>query len=312
MLTNEIVWAEKYRPRRIEDCILPPRLKSAFQEYVKAEFVPNHILAGRPGRGKTTVAKAMLEEIGSSYMFITPKELNIDALRTDIDQFASSMSINNKRKYVIIDEADFLNPHIQPNLRTFMEVYSATCGFILTCNYKEKLMEPLVSRCPIIEFDFKKDESLDLAKQMLNRAFHILNTEGVEYDKRTVVELIKKYHLDFRRTINELQRYSVSSGGKIDSGILVSFDNTAIEQLVGYMKSKDYTSIRKWVHESDIDDISIYRKLYDVSSDYLPSDSIPLLSLLIAKYQYQSAFAADKQLNILGFFVEAMVELTFK
>lgn len=311
-MKNELVWNEKYRPRKIKDCILPDRLKETFQAYVDAGYVPNHILCGRPGRGKTTVAKAMLEEIGSSYMFISPKELNLDALRTDIEQFATSMSLNGKRKYVIIDEADFLNPHIQPQLRTFMEVYSSTCGFILTCNYKEKLMEALVSRCPIIEFNFKKEEALDLTKKMLIHAFQILSAESVEYDKRVVAEVVKKYNLDFRRVINELQRYSVASMGRIDSGILVSFDNTTIGQLFGYMKNKEFTQIRKWVHESDYDEAELYRKLYDLSNEYLTNDSIPPLILLIAKYQYQGVFAPDKQLNMLAFFIEALVQLEFK
>lgn len=309
---SDFIWVEKYRPQTVNDCILPAKLKETFQAYVDAEYVPNIVLAGPPGRGKTTVARAMLEEIGSPYMFISPKELNLDALRTDIEQFASSMSLNGKRKYVIIDEADFLNPHIQPQLRTFMEVYSATCGFILTCNYKDKLMAPLISRCPITDFTFKKEESLDLAKQMLLRVFKILDTENVEYDKKAVAEIVKKYHLDFRRIINELQRYSVATSGKIDTGILVSFDNTSLNQLIGFLKTKDFTAIRKWVHESDYDETELYRKLYDVSSDYIAASSIPPLVLLTAKYQYQSAFAADKQLNLLAFFVEAMLELEFK
>ena len=312
MSDHDFVWVEKYRPHTIKECILPARLKETFQAYVDAEYVPNIVLSGPPGRGKTTVAKAMLEEIGCSYMFISPKDLNLDALRTDIEQFASSMSLNGKRKYVIIDEADFLNPHIQPQLRTFMEAYSATCGFILTCNFKEKLMAPLISRCPITDFTFKKEEALDLAKQMLLRVFKILDSEKVQYDRKVVAEVVKKYHLDFRRIINELQRYSVASMGNIDTGILVSFDNTSLNQLIGFMKNKEFTAIRKWVHEADYDEAELYRKLYDVSSDYITTNSIPSLILLIAKYQYQSAFAIDKQLNLLAFFVEAMLELEFK
>lgn len=312
MNEREFAWVEKFRPHTIADCILPQDLKSQFQAMVDAEKVPNLILSGEPGRGKTSVAKAMLDEIGSPYIFISPRELNLDTLRTDIEQFASSMSISGKRKYVIIDEADFLNPHIQPQLRTFMEVYSATCGFILTCNFKSKIMDPLKSRCSVIDFTFKKSEWPALAKMQLTKSFSILENEGCKYDKKVVAELVTKNFPDFRKTINELQRYAISSGNNIDSGILVSFDGTALKQLVKFMKEKDFTSIRKWVVESDFEEVEIFRKFYDHATDLLTSASIPQLVLLIAKYQYQAAFAADKQINLLAFLVEGMVELEFK
>jgi len=311
-MTKEFAWVEAYRPKTIMDCILPEDLKTQFQNMVDQEQVPNLILAGEPGRGKTSIAKAMLDEIGCSYIFISPRELNLDTLRTDIEQFASSMSISGKRKYVIIDEADFLNPHIQPQLRTFMEVYASTCGFILTCNFKSKIMDPLKSRCSVIDFTFKKSEAGNLAKQQLLKAFKILDTENVKYDRKVVAELVTKNFPDLRKTINELQRYSITSLGHIDSGILVNFDATSLKQLVSYMKEKDFTSIRKWVNESDFEEVEVFRKFYDASTDLLTSNSIPQLVLLIAKYQYQAAFAADKQINLLAFLVECMIELEFK
>ncbi len=313
MNEREYLWAEKYRPHTVEDCILPSAIKANFQAFVDSGNVPNLILAGGPGRGKTSVAKAMLEEIGCSYYLVNgPLEVNLDMLRNDIASFASSMALNGKRKYVIIDEADYLNPHVQPSLRTFIEEYASTCGFIFTCNFKDKIMEAISSRCPVIDFSFGKNEAADLAKQLLLRVFKILDAENVTYDKKVVVELVKKYYPDFRRVINELQRYAVGSNDNIDAGILVSFDNTALKQLIELMKNKEFTAIRKWVNDSDYEEIELYKKLYETATDYITTESIPQLVLLLAKYQYQSAFAADKQINLLAFLVEAMVELEFK
>jgi DNA polymerase III delta prime subunit len=305
------LFVEKYRPKTVEDTILPERIKSGFREFVSKKNIPNLILSGGPGVGKTTIARAMLEELGCDYMIINGSlDGNIDTLRTQIKDFASSMSIVGGRKYVILDEADYLTSATQPALRNFMEEFSANCGFILTCNFKHKIIEPLHSRCSTVEFVFTKQERLDLAAQYYKRIRAILETEKIVFDKAAVAEVVKKYFPDFRKTLNELQKYSVS--GKIDSGILTDFETVQLKQLVSMMKEKNFTGIRKWSVEAEYDDTTLYRKLYDASANYFTANSIPTLVLILSKYMYQSAFAADKEINTMACLAEIMIECEMK
>lgn len=308
---EQFLWTEKYRPSTVNDTILPERIKAQFREFVVQKELPNLLLAGPPGCGKTTVAKAVLEEIGCTYMVINGSlEGNIDVLRTQIKDFASSLSLMGNRKYVILDEADYLTHLTQPALRNFMEEYASNCGFILTCNYKHKIIEPIHSRCSLIDFKFSKADNQEMLKGIYSRLCHILNQEDIEYDKKVVVELIKKFYPDFRKMINELQQYSVC--GKIDSGILSTLEDVQIDQVVSLMKNKEFTELRRWVDASSIEDSELYDRLYDAASKYIEPQSIPLLVLILAKYGYQSAFAANKDINLMACLVECMTELEFK
>lgn len=311
-MQSDFLWVEKYRPRRIADTILPAELKETFQKFVDQGSVPNLILAGPPGVGKTTVAKAMLEELGCDYVVINGSmNGNIDTLRNDILNFASSVSLVGGRKYVILDEADYLNPNsTQPALRNFMEEFSRNCGFILTCNFKGRIIDPLQSRCSVIDFKVPRSDISKLAAQFFKRVTGILGDEGVPYDQAVVAEVIKKHFPDWRRVLNELQRYSAS--GKIDTGILTKLEEVSLRELIKLMKDKDFTSIRKWVGEnSDVDQGVVYRRLYDTASEFLKPNYVPALVLLIAKYQYQAAFAADHEINLAACLVEMMMELEF-
>lgn len=312
MNTGHFLWVEKHRPSKVRDTVLPEELKKTFQRFVDDKNIPNLILCGGPGCGKTTVAKAMLEELDCDYMVINGSlNGNIDTLRNDILQFASSVSFKGGRKYVILDEADYLTANTQAALRNFTEEYAKNCGFIFTCNFKHKIIPPLHSRCSVVEFKFNKDEKIDLAKQIFKRLIDILTEEGVGFDKKVLIELIKKYFPDFRRMINELQRYS--STGMIDSGILSTMDEKTISTLMSYLKEKDFTNTRKWVHENaDINDDDVYNKLYEVSSNYIVPKSIPQLVLIIAKYSYQAAFATNREINLAACLVEIMIEIEFK
>jgi len=304
------LWVEKYRPKTLEDVILPDKIKASFREFIGKKNLPNLILSGGPGCGKTTIAKAVLEDIGCQYLVINASlEGNIDTLRTTIKDFASSMSISG-RKFVILDEADYLTPAVQPALRNFMEEFSSNCGFILTCNFKHKIIEPLHSRCSLIEFSFSKQEKAELATHMFKRIKHILDSEHIEYDKKVIIELIKRHFPDFRKIINEIQRCSIS--GKIDSAVLTDFDSIQIRELVGYLKEKDFTSLRKWSVEAEYDDIKLYRKLYDTASEYVELSSVPQMILILSKYMYQSAFVVDKEINTMACLVEIMIECSFK
>jgi DNA polymerase III delta prime subunit len=309
------LWVEKFRPKTIADTILPNSLKKTFQNFVNNKEIPNLILSGKPGIGKTTVARAMLDELGCEYIIINGslEGRQIDTLRLEILNFATSLSLTSSgRKYVIIDEADYLNPNsIQPALRNFMEEYSSNCGFILTCNYKHKIIEPLHSRCSVIEFSIRNDEKAHLAVLFMKRALAILDQENIKYDKATIAQLINKFFPDWRRVLNELQRYSVS--GKIDSGIFINMLDSSIKTLFGYLKSKDFTSIRKWVIDySDIEPSELYRQIYDLAPQYIKSNSLPALVLVLAKYGYQDSFALDKQINTVACLVEIIVEVEWK
>ena len=308
---NEL-WVEKYRPRKIEDCILPADIKEQLSQFVKKNYVPNLLLSGGPGIGKTTVAKAMLEECNFDYIMINGSlNGNIDTLRNDISQFASTVSFTGNRKYVILDEADYLNAQsTQPALRNFMEEYSENCGFILTCNYKNRIIPPLHSRCSVVDFRIEKAEAAETALQFMKRVIYILDNENIEYDKKAVAAVIKNHYPDFRRVLNELQRYSAT--GKIDSGILVNFSDKKFEYLINTLREKNFFEMRKWVGEnSDIESTVIFRKLYDMSNTFVDSKTIPYLILHIANYSYKAAFVADQEVNLVACLTEIMSDCTF-
>ena len=313
MIRDDFLWVEKYRPRTIDSAILPSTLKTTFQQFVEQKNVPNLLLTGRAGVGKTTVARAMLEELQCDYIIINGSmNGNIDTLRSEIKDFASSISFSGGRKYVILDEADYLNPNsTQPALRNFMEEYSRNCGFILTCNFKNKIIEPLHSRCSVVEFKIDKEDKPKMASQFYKRVCNILDQENVQYDQKAIIEVITKFFPDWRRVLNELQRYSAT--GKIDSGILVNFSEENLKGLVELLKAKNFTEVRKWVAENnDIDQTVFFRKLYDTASQYLKPNSIPQLVITLAEYQYKAAFVADHEINILACLTEIMAEGDFK
>jgi len=311
-MNKEFLWVEAYRPKTISETILPEDLKNTFQEFVNQGNIPNLLLSGSAGCGKTTVARAMLEELGCDYIVVNGSMYgNIDMLRTDIKQFASTMSLAGGRKYVILDEADYLNANsTQPALRNFMEEYSKNCGFILTCNFKNRIIEPLHSRCSVVDFKIKKSDLPQLASQMMKRLCHILENENIEYDKAVLAELIKKHYPDWRRCINELQRYSAT--GKIDSGLLANITEVTFKSLISFLKEKDFTNTRKWVAENiDSDSTAIFRTLYDTASMYISKNSVPNLVLILAKYQYQQAFVSDHEINLMACLTELMIELEY-
>ena len=310
---EHLLWTEKYRPKKIDDCILPERLKKPFQEYVNQSNIPNLLLSGGAGVGKTTVAKAMCEEIGCDVMVINGSDEGrlIDTFRTKIKNFASSMSLAGGRKVVIIDEADYCNAEsVQPALRNFIEEFAGNCSFIFTCNYKNKLIEPLHSRCAVIDFALKNGEKAQMASAFMKRIQSVLQSENVDYDDKVVAELIKKHFPDFRRVINELQRYSQL--GKIDIGILSQISDVTINDIIKYIKEKDFGAIRKWVASNDIDATAFYRKLYDNLYEVLKPQSIPQAVLILADYQYKGAFVADQEINTVACLTELMVGCEFK
>jgi len=308
---EHLLWTEKYRPKKIEDCILPERLKKPFQEYVNQSNIPNLLLAGGAGVGKTTVAKAMCEEIGCDYMVINGSdESGIDTFRTKIKNYASSMSLSGGRKVIIIDEADYLNPNsTQPALRNAIEEFAINCSFIFTCNYKTRIIEPLHSRCAVIDFGLKNDEKASMASQFFKRLQSVLQTEKIEYDDKVIAELVKKHFPDFRRVLNELQRYS--QFGKIDVGILAQIGNVQLQEIVKHIKAKDFGAIRKWVATSDLDANGVFRQIYDSLYDFMKPHSIPQAVLIIADYQYKNAFVADTEINLVACLTELMANCEY-
>lgn len=313
MNREEFLYVEKYRPKKIEDCVLPNSIKSVFKQFVDNKEVPNLLLCGTAGTGKTTAAKAMLEEIGCDYIVINGSmNGNIDTLRTDIKNFASTVSFTNSRKYVILDEADYLNPNsTQPALRNFMEEYSKNCGFILTCNFKNRIIEPLHSRCSVIEFKITNSDKPKIASCFYKRVCTILKTENIEFDEKVIAEVITKHFPDFRRVLNELQRYSAV--GKIDTGILANQFDSNIKTLLNHMKKKSFKDVRIWVSEnSDMDSSEFFRAIYDNANEMVKPQSVPQLIVTLADYQYKNAFVADQEINIMACLIEIMSEADFK
>jgi DNA polymerase III delta prime subunit len=309
---EHLLWTEKYRPKAIKDCILPDRLKKPFQEYVNQSNIPNLLLSGGAGVGKTTVAKAMCDEIGCDSLVINGSdESGIDTFRVKIKNYASSMSLAGGRKVIIIDEADYLNPNsTQPALRNAIEEFAGNCSFIFTCNYKNRIIDPLHSRCAVVDFTLRNGEKAKMASQFMKRITNILGDEKIEYDDKVIVELIKKHFPDFRRVINELQRYS--NFGKIDVGILAQIGDVPIEKVVGFIHEKNFKEIRKWIATNDVDSNTLFRKLYDTLYEKLKSHSIPKAVLILADYQYKAAFVSDQEINTVACLTELMVECDFK
>jgi DNA polymerase III delta prime subunit len=313
MMREEFLWVEKYRPHKIEDCILPEELKATFQEFVNSGSIPNLILSGTAGVGKTTVARAMLDQISADYIILNGSlNVNKDSLRTDIRNFAATVSFTGGRKYVILDEADYLDANnVQPQLRNFMEEFSSNCGFIFTCNFVNRIIDPLHSRCSVVEFKIGAKEKADLAKQFMLRTGDILTAEGIEYDKKVIAEVIMKHFPDWRRVLNELQRYSVR--GTIDAGILASVDNVEIKELVKHLKAREFDAMRKWVGQNASMDVNVlFRKLYDAASAIMKPESIPALVMALADYQYKAAFVVDQEINMAACMTQIMMDCEFK
>lgn len=310
---QDLLWVEKYRPKRIADCILPAAIKKTFQDMVDNGEAHNLLLSGTAGTGKTSVAKALCDELGMDYIIINCSEDgNIDTLRTKIRNFASTVSLSGGKKAVILDEFDYSNAQsTQPALRGFIEEFAANCRFILTCNFKNRIIEPLHSRCTTVEFSIPSKEKPKLAAKCLERMRHILDTEGVKYDEKVVAELIMRYFPDFRKIINELQRYSV--GGEIDIGILQAVGEIKTRELVGYMKDKNFSEVRKWVVQNlDNDQSRIFRQIYDNLYGYFQPQSIPQAVLILSDYQYKAAFVADAEINLTACLVHLMMECEFQ
>ena len=314
-MTSEFLFCEKYRPQVIDDCILPDDTKKTFKEFVEKGEIPNLLLAGPPGIGKTTIAKALCNELGADFYVINGSDEGrfLDTVRNQAKNFASTVSLtgSSKHKVIIIDEADNTGNDVQLLLRANIEAFYNNCRFIFTCNYKNKIIEPLHSRCAVIDFTIKGKQRVQLAGNFFQRLQHILDQEKIEYDQKVVAELVSKHFPDFRRVLNEIQRYS--TGGKIDSGILASFSDVSVNDLIKYLKDKNFAEVRKWVTTNlDNDSSVILRRVYDSLYDALVPASIPAAVLIIAKYQYQIAFVADQEINLLAALTELMVEVEFK
>ena len=310
---DNFLWVEKYRPKTIDDCILSNTIKGTLNDLVKEERVPNLMFTGPAGVGKTTVARAICDMTSSDYIIINGSDEGrmIDTLRTKMTQFCSTISLRGGRKVVIIDEADYMNPDsVQPVMRGFIEKFTENCSFIFTCNYKNRIIEPIHSRCAVVDFTSPKSEKPEIANAFLNRCDYILKSENIEYDKRVIVELINKHFPDFRRMLNEMQRYSTS--GQIDSGILANIGELNLNALVLALREKNFPNMRQWVTSNvDNDPASVYRKIYDKLYEVVDKNSIPQAVLIIADYQYKSAFVADQEINLVACLIELMAECEF-
>ena len=314
-MREDFLWVEKYRPKTIEDCILPDNIKKTFNDFLNKGEIPNLLLAGPPGVGKTTVAKALCNELGVDFYVINGSDEGrfLDTVRNQAKNFASTVSLQGtgKHKVIIIDEADNTGNDVQLLLRANIEAFYNNCRFIFTCNYKNKIIEPLHSRCAVVEFSIKGREKAQLAGSFFKRLQNILDEESIKYDPKVLAELINKHFPDWRRVLNECQRYSVS--GEIDSGILASFSDVAVNDLITHLKSKNFSEVRKWVVSNlDNDPGVVLRRVYDACYDCLSPQSIPAAVLIVAKYQYQIAFVADQEINLLAALTEIMCECSFK
>ena len=312
-MNTDFLWVEEYRPKTIDDCILPQSLKTLFQSFIEKGEISNMLFSGTPGVGKTTVAKALCEQMNCDWIMINgSEEGGIDVLRNKIKNFASTVSLSGGKKVVILDEADYLNPQsTQPALRGFVEEFHKNCRFILTCNFKNRIIEPLHSRFSNIEFKINNKEKPQLQTQLYNRATFILKKQNIEYEDKALIGLITKHFPDFRKLINELQRYSVS--GAIDAGILVNISDENLKSLTGHLKAKEFGDMRKWVvNNLDNDPVKIFRKIYDSLNTSLQPETIPHAILIIADYQYKSAFVADQEINLVACLTEIMSQVKFK
>ena len=312
---SDFIWVEKYRPKTIEDCILPDNIKKTFKDFLNKGEIPNMLLSGPPGVGKTTVAKALCNELGVDFYVINGSDEGrfLDTVRNNAKNFASTVSLSSeaKHKVIIIDEADNTGNDVQLLLRAFIEEFAGNCRFIFTCNYKNKILEPLHSRCVVVDFSIRGKEKQQIAASFFQRLNFILDKERIETDKKVLAELINKHFPDWRRVLNECQRYSVS--GKIDSGILAAFSDVAVNDLIKNLKTKNFPEVRKWVNSNMDNDTSVlFRRIYDSLYECLVPNTIPAAVLVIAKYQYQTAFVADQEINMLACLTEIMVECEFK
>lgn len=310
---NQFLWVERYRPQTIDECILPSSIKETFRQYVAKGELPTLLLTGSAGVGKTTIAKALCNEVGADYIMINGSDegRKIDTIRYMVRDFASTVSLTDAKKVIIVDEADYMNSDsVQPALRSFIEEFSNNCRFIFTCNFKNRLIEPLHSRCAIIDFKIEPKDKQDMAAQFFKRATKILKQENIEFDPKVVAELITKHFPDYRRVLNELQRYSVT--GKIDSGVFVNVSADSYRELTTGLKDKDFSAVRKWVGTSDSDTPTLFRHLYDNAINILDQSSIPQFILILADYQYKSAFVADQEINIMAAMTEIMGSCKFK
>jgi len=312
-MSNEFLWVEKYRPSKIDECVLPTSLKKVFNEMVSTEQLPNMLFSGTAGVGKTTVAKALCNELDLDYIIINgSEEGNIDTLRGKIKQFASSVSLQGGYKVVILDEADYLNPQsTQPALRGFIEEFSNNCRFIMTCNFKNRIIEPLHSRCSVYEFAIPNDQKPAIAGMFFKRLMDILAAENVAFDKAVLAQLVERYFPDWRRVLNECQRYSVS--GTIDAGVLVNLGDSNVKSLMDKLKGKDFKGMRQWVvNNIDTEPQAIFRAIYDKMADHLQPQSIPQVVLILADYQYKNAFVADHEMNVVACMTEIMAGAEWK
>jgi len=310
---NEVLWVEKYRPQKIDDTILPAKTKAMFKKFVTDDSVPNLLLSGGPGVGKTTIAKAMLEEMGCDYIVKNGSlNVNIDTLRYDISTYASAVSLSGGRKYVIFDEADYLNAaNVQPALRNFIEEYSSNCGFIFTCNFKNRIIQPLRSRLSEVDFSIETSDRPKLAMQFMKRVETILGMENIDYDKAVVAKVIQKHFPDFRRVLTELQSYAAS--GRIDEGIFVNLKQESLDEVFRLLKTKDFTNMRKWVaNNSDQDMNEMFRRIYDMAADKVEMRSLPGFVVTMADYMYKANFVADLEVNMVAFLTEVMIEAEYK
>ena len=312
---SDFIWVEKYRPTTIDECILPDNIKKTFKEFLNKGEIPNMLLAGPPGIGKTTVAKALCNELGVDFYVINGSDEGrfLDTVRNNAKNFASTVSLSSeaKHKVIIIDEADNTGNDVQLLLRAFIEEFAGNCRFIFTCNYKNKILEPLHSRCAVVDFSIRGKEKQQIAAAFFQRLNYVLDKERIEADKKVLAELINKHFPDWRRVLNECQRYSV--GGKIDSGILAAFSDVAVDDLIKNLKEKNFPEVRKWVSNNMDNDTSVlFRRIYDSLYESLVPSTIPAAVLVIAKYQYQTAFVADQEINMLACLTEIMVECEFK